>query len=58
MRLTRDEAMRLIDRFDEWIHDQVGEDVKVSRALGEFSVQVLRAKARKPNEQPVPAPQD
>lgn len=52
MRLSRDEAFRLIDAFDLWIHEQVGEDVKVTRGLEEFSVRVLRAKARGPRQPP------
>ena len=47
MRLTLDEAMKLSDRFEEFIMDNVGEDVRVRRPPEAFLVEVLRAKPRK-----------
>ena len=40
-RLTRDEAMRQIDAFDEFIHDLVGQDVVIHRMPGRFTVELL-----------------
>ena len=42
MRLTEDEAMRLQDRFTEWLEAHLGQDVIIrSGADGLFSVEVL-----------------
>ena len=57
MRLTRDEAFRLKDRFDDWIEQQIGEDVTISHSLDEFSVELLRKKKRVPRGGSVPTAQ-
>ena len=49
-RITADLAEKLKSAFDTWIDTQVidNEDVKISCSPEEFSVRVLRAKARSP----------
>ena len=47
MRLSRDDAFRLASDFEEWIHEQCGEDITSIRQPDQFSVTVLRAKTRK-----------
>ena len=46
MRLTLDLAMLLIDRFEEFITGQVGEDVILSNRPDLFSIECLRKKKR------------
>lgn len=46
MRLSRDDAFRIASDFEEWIHEQVGQDVTHIRQPDVFSTTVLRAKPR------------
>lgn len=47
MRLTRDDAFRLIDQFEEFIHAHVGQDVLVRHSTDQFIVEYLGTKSRK-----------
>lgn len=58
MKLTRDEAFRLQDSFEEYIQEAVGEDVTFKRTESEFSIVILRQKPRKPHPKPVPPIQE
>ena len=40
MRITLDEAFRLQDRFEEWVHEHVGQDVLVRITAAGFRIEV------------------
>lgn len=46
MKVTRDEAFRLIDQFTDYIEGMVGEDVAFKRNPDVFSVEILRKQKR------------
>lgn len=47
-RLSRDEAFRTIDAFDDFIHDLVGQDVVIHRMPGRFTVELLGKRSVQP----------
>ena len=46
MRVTEDEAMRLIDLFTDYVEGLVGEDIAFKRNPDTFSVELLRKRTR------------
>lgn len=56
MKLTRDEAFRQIDQFDEFIHSLVGHVVEIRRTDKTFSLEdkgrPIRAWVQEPEENP------
>lgn len=46
MRVTTEEAMRLIDQFTEYVEGLVGQDVQYQRNPDMFSVALLRKRSR------------
>jgi hypothetical protein len=48
MKLTQDEAFRLIDRVTDWLYDRVGQDVTVEQAPGTFTIKQEEKKNVRP----------
>lgn len=46
MRVTEEEAMRLIDQFTDYVEGLVGQDVQYLRNPDMFSVSLLRKRSR------------
>ena len=47
MKLTKDEAFKLIDQFTDFLMENIGEPVSVARLPDEFIVQILKTPSKK-----------
>lgn len=52
MILDQDEMFRQIDRFSEWLEEQVGRNVEIRNPAGSFTVYVLGSEAHFPASRP------